>query len=1204
MKNTPLRLFSAALACALLLTAPPFSAQAEEPTSASSSPPAETVDFSLPASESLSPAPAEEERPSDGDVLELRTADDLAAAIAGQEAGQTWHLAEGVYTLTREHLTQYAHWDEPGQGGWYLPLYADGLTIVGDGNVVITTDVDSANGAWATQDFVSVWGDGITIDGVDFQSKSVPNKAIEVMGRDFSLQNCTLLPVVHPDGENGEVFSGSIFFNPQNADGDVGSALLENVYLHAYVSASAARTGTLDVRHVTMDAVNSIWHVWGSGYGPGLVGDVYGQVEDVTYLVDSSAVLEDLLDSSSPYAADTKPGTAIEFAAGTYILSGPLTIGKDLSLTGAGMEQTIFQAAAEPTALLQISGGDVDFSMSGIHLRGVEANSHNNTSGIQVGSNSDPGTGRISIEACRFSGFTKNSITVKGGSAVITGNTIDCRPYPGAAGNGIQIDLGAEAVITGNTIDGYVSQSDSWSACGVLVLRNGKITRIRDNRIANCGIGIVKETYYDADGDRTYLDPDAAKSNTFTNCGQNVDFEFDLAAEIAAASGGVVRLPCDVTLREKLTIPSDLTLDGNGFAIRGQSGAYIEVIGGTFRLSDVTLEDFETASVLHVPADAAPDTQVIAENVHVQNVIRSAYSFNSGSFSISGGSVNGAPGGQSALIQAGSSAGPVSGTVSGVTISGAPDGSAPERIALELRDAADVSVRDCVIRSVRTGILAADTASAVSGGITAVLSGTEVAALENVVWLTGSRISAHIHSGSFGGHLRVDSPAQSGALTITGGRFSADPTEYVAPGYRVSTVGGMYSVGTDAPGGGSGDSTPPAVQPPETSDGSTTVSTQVTPTISGDTAKAEIDTGTMDQAVEQVLEAVSGSHTAPVVQIVVESGSASQVEVHLPVSSLDALGSHESAALTVTSGVATVTLDSTALTAVASQARDTHVVLQVTPVAPEDLSGPQQSAADGAPVFDLYLRSGDTAIPHFGGGSATVTIPYVLPHGQEANGITVYHLDDLGTLSPRKTSYDARAEQVSFTTPHFSRYLIGYRAPASNPFSDVRETDYFYPAVLWAAEQGITLGTAPDTFSPGQVCTRAQAAVLLWRAAGCPKPRQEAAPFRDVSSTDRFHDAVVWAAEQGIILGTAPDVFSPYAPCTRAQIITFLFRYSGDAAGSGRFSDVPPDAYYWSAAAWAAEQGISLGTAPGIFSPDAPCTRAQVITFLFRYLGN
>lgn len=138
------------------------------------------------------------------------------------------------------------------------------------------------------------------------------------------------------------------------------------------------------------------------------------------------------------------------------------------------------------------------------------------------------------------------------------------------------------------------------------MLRNGKITRIRDNRIANCGIGIVKETYYDADGDRTYLDPDAAKSNTFTNCGQNVDFEFDLAVEIAAASGGVVRLPCDVTLREKLTIPSDLTLDGNGFAIRGQSDAYIEVIGGTFRLSDVTLEDFETASVLHVPADAAP----------------------------------------------------------------------------------------------------------------------------------------------------------------------------------------------------------------------------------------------------------------------------------------------------------------------------------------------------------------------------------------------------------------------------------------------------------------------------------------------------------------------------------------------------------------------------------------------------------------------
>ena len=198
-------------------------------------------------------------------VIEIGNTDDLAAAIAGQESGQVWMLSEGIYHLTREHLDQYAHWDAPGQGGWYLPLYADNLTILGEGRVVITSTVESENGAWASQDFVSVWGGGITIDGVDFQSKSEPNKAIEIMGRDFTLRNCTILPLVHPDGEDGEVFSGSIYFNPANEAGDLGHATLEDVYLHAYVSASAAKAGTLDVRRVTMDATGNIWRVWGTG---------------------------------------------------------------------------------------------------------------------------------------------------------------------------------------------------------------------------------------------------------------------------------------------------------------------------------------------------------------------------------------------------------------------------------------------------------------------------------------------------------------------------------------------------------------------------------------------------------------------------------------------------------------------------------------------------------------------------------------------------------------------------------------------------------------------------------------------------------------------------------------------------------------------------------------------------------------------------
>lgn len=1028
-----------------------------------------------PAIESeVAPSPATEPQdavsslPLSGDVIEIASADDLAAAVAKQEDGQTWHLAQGIYELTQDHLEQYAHWDAPGQGGWYFPLHADGLTIVGSGQVVITSPVEQPNDAWASQDFVSVWGDGVTIDGVDFQSKSEPNKAIEIMGRDFTLKNATLLPVVHPDGTQGEVFSGSIYFNPQNEDADLGTATLENVTLHAYVSASAARAGTVQVRGLTMDATRNIWSVWGSGYGPGLVGDVYGEVTDVTYLVDEGAVLSDILDQSSPYAADTKPGTTVVFAPGTYHLEGPVTIGRDMTLVGAGPEETIFQAAAEPTVLLQVAGGDVDLTLSGIHVAGVSDNSHNNSSGVQAGTNDHPSTGRITIENCRFSNFTKNSVTIKGGTALLTGNDIACKPYPGAAGNGIQIDLGAQAVITDNTIQGYVSYADRWSACGVLVLRDGKITRIQDNTISHCATGIVKETYYDTPDHRTYLDGRAERNNTFIGCSRNVDFEFDLLEAIAASAGETIVLPCDVQLEEALVLSGNVALDGSGYTIYGRQedpSVTIQVTGGTLRLSRVTLADFG-ASAVQVPDTAGAEPRVEAT-----------------------------------------------------------DG---------------------------------DT------------------------------------------------------LSISGGTFTADPTAFVAPGYQVSLSGGLYLVRPEAPegdtSGPSDDNTTPPVQPPqssqpETSDGSTTVSTQVTPTVSGTTAKAEVDTDTMDKSVDALLEAAAEHSTAPVLEILVDSGSATHVEVLLPVASLDTLGQHESAVLTVSSGAATVTLDSAAITAVAQQAQGLQVALTVSPVAAGDLNGHQQSAAGDAPVFDLHFTSDGTSIPHFGGGSATVSLPHTLSPGQSAHGVAVYHLDDLGGLTLRDTSYDLQTETVTFTTPHFSRYMVGYRESAGSPFTDVAEADYFHDAVVWAAGQGITLGTTPSTFSPHQALTRAQAVLLLWRAAGSPRPEATASPFTDLSEDAIWYGAVLWALQQGITTGTTASTFSPNAPCTRAQMVTFLWRWHKATAGAKRFADVTAGAYYRDAVEWAAGQGITLGSSPSAFSPNALCTRAQAVTFLFRYMG-
>ena len=186
--------------------------------------------------------------------------------------------------------------------------------------------------------------------------------------------------------------------------------------------------------------------------------------------MDEGAVLSDLLDSNSPYAADTKPGTTIVFAPGVYELDVPLTIGQDVALVGAGREKTVFRAGTEPAVLFQVAGGDVDFTLSGIYIQGVEDNSHNNSSALQIGTNGSPNTGKIVIEDCRFSDFTKNSITVKGGDAAITGNLIDCKLYPGATGNGIQIDMGARAVILRTPVSGFLYRKDLSAQAVPLVL--------------------------------------------------------------------------------------------------------------------------------------------------------------------------------------------------------------------------------------------------------------------------------------------------------------------------------------------------------------------------------------------------------------------------------------------------------------------------------------------------------------------------------------------------------------------------------------------------------------------------------------------------------------------------------------------------------------------------------------------------------------
>ena len=176
------------------------------------------------------------------------------------------------------------------------------------------------------------------------------------------------------------------------------------------------------------------------------------------------------------------------------------------------------------------------------------------------------------------------------------------------------------------------------------------------------------------------------------------------------------------------------------------------------------------------------------------------------------------------------------------------------------------------------------------------------------------------------------------------------------------------------------------------------------------------------------------------------------------------------------------------------------------------------------------------------------------------------------------------------------------QSTGKNLFIDVPAGSYYEDAVIWAVDKGITTGTSATTFNPNGICTRAQAVTFLWRAAGSPAAKSAVMPFADVKAGSYYETAVLWAVEQGITKGTSDTMFSPDATCTRAQIVTFLWRANGSPAASGNsaFTDVASDAYYAAAVTWAEKNGVTGGIGGGLFGSGNNCTRAQIVTFIYR----
>ena len=285
----------------------------------------------------------------------------------------------------------------------------------------------------------------------------------------------------------------------------------------------------------------------------------------------------------------------------------------------------------------------------------------------------------------------------------------------------------------------------------------------------------------------------------------------------------------------------------------------------------------------------------------------------------------------------------------------------------------------------------------------------------------------------------------------------------------------------------------------------------------------------------------------------------------------------------------------------ATGAEDTKITLEFPATSSGSTGGGGGGGVTTYPITVKSAKNGDVTASHKSASKGTTVILTVDPDKG-------YVLDTLTVLDgkDKEIKLTEKNGKYTFTMPA-SKVTVEATFKASaptgkNPFIDVPAGSYYEDAVVWAVEKGITSGTSAVTFDPNGNCTRAQAVTFLWRAAGSPAPKTKVMPFADVKAGSYYYDAVLWAMEQGITKGTSDTAFSPNASCTRAQIVTFLWRANGSPAVSGNsaFTDVAADAYYAAAVTWAEKNGVTGGIGGGLFGSNNNCTRAQIVTFLYR----
>ena len=525
----------------------------------------------------------------------INSAEKLEAALADAGDGDVIELADGIYEFDSNLKIESA------------------VTINGNGQ---TLKFNVGNLYYTGSDDSNLVLNDLTID----VSGSTSNMAVTYGGQNskdnltVTLNDCTLVG----NGKNTHgvsiqtvgtghklVLDGTAFDNMYCA---LGLADQDGAGKYLGTKVEGVETATFNKCTYSFQlfypAENSYFEIYEDmvdGLGQLRVDRVFtNQYSDITYVIDSQEDLDNAIQNQDD-------GQTWYIAAGTYTVNETLKITKSISIVGAGSGAatlaengagegtTIIQMGSSLTMLMQVA--NVDFSVSGIYFKGMETPAHNNHSALCVGNGGAGNT--VSITNCKFTGFTKNSITVKGGDATVTGNDITCEGYDGAAGNGIQISDGATAVVNNNQIRGYQSQAEGWSATGLLIVRGGQITEAKGNVFAVCEEAISLSEYWDEPEDETSMPANIGTTNTMTECGNTVTYQLGQNSDVAAIlneaqSGSKVIVYGSCTLKEDAAVKDGVSFtvyndDGYVGELTIESGATLTVQEGASMYNDGTV---------------------------------------------------------------------------------------------------------------------------------------------------------------------------------------------------------------------------------------------------------------------------------------------------------------------------------------------------------------------------------------------------------------------------------------------------------------------------------------------------------------------------------------------------------------------------------------------------------------------------------------